>query len=182
MNNSEIKLSTFETLPIKVAKAEYKDSTYFIANGKDITNFVIEVHGEVENVDIHSIQNVVNRYLEENPQDNAVQIPLYKFYLLDDPKTTIDFVNMYCNDILGLKRRRIINIVDDLNGSTGESYIGNYSREMVTTFSRILENGNVRFNFNLGSRIELVTPEQKLYDENFEVLEQLINRDYPEDL
>ena len=180
MKEDEVKLITFETLPIPVAKARYKDSVYFIADGKDITDYVSRVHGDLD-VDIHSLQNVINVYLEENPDSNVISYPKYKFVLVDDETTSVGFVEMYCTDVLGYNPRQCSEVVRILNSSKHEYVVGTYVYELAITLKNILINGNMNFNQRLGSYIEEVKV-QKDETQYFEVLQTLIKRDYPSDI
>lgn len=182
MDKENIKLTTFDTSPQKVMCAEYKDSMYYIMNGKCINDAVYRIHGELDNVDIHVMQNVLNVYLEENPEDDVVFIPLYRFVLLDDPSTTVDFVEGFCRDLLGFNRRRCMEVVSELNSEKAEADVGSFTYEIVNTLSRFLDNGNYQFQQNLGYRIDEVTQEQKITFDTNVALQQLIERDYPEDL
>lgn len=182
MDKDNIKLSTFDTTPLKVQCAEYKDSKYYILNGKCINDAVYMIHGELDNIDIHVMQNVVNVYLETNPEDDVVYIPQYRFILTDDPKTTVEFVSGYCRDIFGMSRAQVYKVVEELNGENHESHVGTWSYEIVNTIARFLENGNYQYDQNLGYRIEEVTQEQKITFDTKVALQQLIERDYPEDL
>ena len=182
MDNGNIKLTTFDTTPQKVMCAEYKDSIYYILNGKSINDFIISIHGELDNIDIHVMQNVVNNYLSENPSDDIVYIPEYRFVLIDDDTTSEQFVEDYCRDILGFKRSRCREVIKELNSAVGESDVGIYTYEIVSTLSRILDNGNYQFEANLQHRIEEVTQDQKIMFNTNLALQQLIERDYPEDL
>ena len=182
MDKENIKLTTFDTKPQKVMCAEYKDSIYFILNGKCINDAVRRYHGELDNVDIHVMQSVLNIHLEENPEDDLVYIPLYRLILIDDPKTTVDFVQGFCRDLLGFSRRRCMEVVNELNSDKAESDVGSYTYEIVNTLSRFLDNGNYQFEQNLGHRIEEVTQDQKITFDTNVALQQLIERDYPEDL
>lgn len=182
MDKDNIKLSTFDTTPLKVQCAEYKDSKYYIVNGKCINDAVWMIHGELDNVDIHVMQNVLNVYLETNPEDDVVFIPQYRFILLDDEKTTVQYVSGFCRDIVGMSRSNVLKVVDELNGKDHESHVGTWSYEIVNTIARFLDNANYQFEQNLGYRIEEVTQDQKItFDTNI-ALQRLIERDYPEDL
>ncbi len=182
MDKQNIKLTTFDTTPQKVMCAEYKDSIYYIMNGKCINNAIYDIHGELENVDIHVLQNVVNVYLSENPEDDVVYIPQYRFILTDDPNTSVQFVSGFCQDLFGYSPSQCLDVVEKLNSSKGEAEIGTFTYEIVNTLARFLQNGNYQFKQNLGHRIEQVSLDQKISIDTNLALQELISRDYPEDL
>ncbi|WNA16046.1 ClpS domain-containing protein [Xanthomonas phage XaC1] len=182
MNNNDINLVTFDTVPVKVTRAEYKNSVYFIANGEDITDYVISVHGEVDNVDILSLQNVVSNYLYDNPDKKVVDYPVFNFYLLDDKFTSEMYVHSFCREILGFRTRQCENVVNDLNSASGEAFCGTFIKEVCTTLCAFITHNNYQRSENLGFRIEELSEEQKIENLSKDALSKLISRDYPQDL
>lgn len=182
MNNNEISLVTYDTVPVKVTRAEYKDSVYFMANGDDITDYVISVHGELDNVDILSLQNVVNVYLNDNPSKKVVDYPVFNFYLLDDKFTSEMYVHSFCREILGFRTRQSDRVVDDLNSASGEAFCGTFIKEVCTTLCAFITHNNYQRGENLGFRIEELSEEQKIENLSKVALNKLIGRDYPQDL
>lgn len=179
--NEKLSIDVFSTSPVTVARATYKDSIYFIMNGKDITEYVRMIHGEVNGVDIHSLQNVVNVYLESNP-DAKLVYPKYDFVLMDDPTTSAEFVLKYCVEILGIGGREVQNVITALNSpkSNNEYFVGTYTGEIAKTLAMYLESGNQTFDQGLKYRLDRQDSEDPNQWNN--LLHTLVKRDYPDDL
>lgn len=176
---NEIQQELFALHPYDVVKATYKDSVYYIAGTYNIsayvTNDISEGNEKVE------LQASLDRFLRTNPECNVLKVPKYDVVLLDDKFTSVQFVNMFCTDVLHFTPERCFEAVEALN-SVGSYHVGVYSDEMAQTIGHLLEEANLQLKQNLGwDKIERDQAEEH-YNNSMIVLEKLIRRDYPADL
>lgn len=176
---NEIQQELFALHPYDVVKATYKDSVYYIAGAYNISEYVpSDINEENEKVEL---QTSLDRFLRIHPECNILKVPKYDLVLLDDKFTSIQFVNMFCSDVLHFSEDRCFEVVEALN-SVGSYHVGTYSDEMAQTIGHLLEEANVQLKQNLGwDKIER-DPTEENYNNSMVVLEKLIRRDYPADI
>lgn len=176
-----VEQEVFTLHPFSVVKASYKDSVYYIAGAYDISSYVQSIQNEHEKVDKKVLQRALNRFLKMNPDKNILNVPKYDFLLLDDATTSVQFVNMFCSDVLRFSNAKCREVVNELN-DVGYYKVGTYSDEMAMTLGHLLEAGNEQLKQNLGwDKVESNVSETN-YDAAIDTLEKLIRRDYPADL
>lgn len=176
---NDIQQEMFALHPFDVVKASYKDSVYYIAGAYDISEFVSPKINDYNAKE--ELQSALNRYLKKHPEHNVLNVPKFDVILLDDAYTSIQFVQMYCSDVLHFSDKRCREVVQALN-TVGFYQIGTYSDEMAMTLGHLLEEANVQLSQNLGwDKIECDSTEEQ-YNASMQVLESLIRRDYPADL
>lgn len=176
---NEIQQELFALHPYDVVKATYKDSVYYIAGAYNISAYVPpdikEGHEKVE------LQASLDRFLRIHPECNELKVPKFDVVLLDDKFTSVQFVNMFCTDVLHFSPEECFDVVEALN-SVGTYHVGTYSDEMAQTIGHLLEEANIQLKQNLGwDKIER-DPAEEHYKNSMVVLEKLIRRDYPADI
>lgn len=165
-----------------VVKAAYKDSVYYLAGGNDITPYVKTITNDHDEVDGLVLQRGLSLFLEEHPEKNLLEVPKYAFWVLDDPKTSADYVELLCVDVFHMTEEQATEVILALNGSRHSYKMGEFSYEMCQTFASMIENGNEQLEQNLRYDMIPVTSNGKSYDDALEKLEFLIRKDYPQDL
>ena len=178
----KIDQQVFSLNQFSVVKAAYKESVYYLAGGNDITKYVRNITNDHDAVDSTVLQRGLNLFLEEHPEKNLLEVPMYSFWLLDDPKTAADFVELLCVDVFHMSDEQCTEVILSLNGSRHSYLVGNYTYEMCQTFASMIENGNIQLEQNLRYDMVPVQVNGKTYDDAIETLELLIRKDYPQDL
>ena len=176
-----IEHEVYKVRDFSVLKASYKNSVYYIAGKNDITSYVQRVQKISNSVNIQeTLKKSLDLFLREHPEKNVLNVPMYDFVLLDDPKTTANFVNHVCSDIFHYTEKQCEDVVNALN-STGVYRIDTFSSEMCDTFGAMIESGNEQINQNLGwDKVPVASTSH--YEASLSTLETLLRRDFPDDI
>lgn len=176
---NEIEQQIFQTNPLPVVKTTYKDSVYYVAGKYDLTRYVENISTSKD--EEFRVEVALKHLIVERPEVNKLNVPMFDFILLDDPKTTPNFVSMYCYDVLHFDDVRCNEVIEALN-TVGSYYVGTYSDELTLTLAHLLEEANSQLDQNLGwNKMERQPADDALVD-SMVLLEKLIERDYPQDL
>lgn len=178
----KIEQQVFSLNQFSVVKAAYRDSVYYIAGSNDITQYVTRIESDHNLVDVQTLAAGLQKFLEENPEKNPLAVPTFDFVLLDDPKTSAEFVEFLCDDVFHMSDTQCTDVILALNGPTHSYHVGSFSFEMCHTFGSMIDNGNTQLEQNLKYDIIPVHASNKTYDAAIETLESLIRKDYPSDL
>lgn len=180
MNNSDITHHVFTVRSFSVVKAAYKDSVYYLAGGNDITDYIKKIEREFNKVDAKVLEKGLLKFLSEHPEHNVLKVPMFDFVLYDDPKTSAQFVSLVCEDVFHYTPSQCDEVIFALN-TKGHYVIGTYTDEMCITFGCMIANGNEQLKQNLGYD-KIPSTSVSDYRQAIYTLEELIRRDFPEDL
>ncbi|AFA44427.1 hypothetical protein [Klebsiella phage phiKp_21] len=170
----------FSLKQFSVVKASYKDSVYYIAGDNDITPYVKNIQSDHSKVDNSVLLNGLNKFLEEHPEKNKLQVPMFDFVLLDDNKTSAQFVAMICYEIFNMTEEEALDVINSCNSDAHMFKVGTYTDEMCITFAAMIDNANAQLKQYL-KYDKIPALNERHYDAALETLENLIRQDYPED-
>ncbi|SOK58592.1 hypothetical protein [Yersinia phage fHe-Yen9-04] len=175
MKNIERKV--FSLPNIEVVKASYKNSVYYIAGSNDITEYVKIIKATQDLDDLDAITYGLTLYLRDHPENSQLAVPLFDVVLLNDSKTSFDYVIHIVNDLF---RKDITEShqIADLIHYDGAATVGTYPYELAHTFACMVETANTQTHQELQTDI---VPSAKVVDP-LSLIEQLIRRDHPEDI
>lgn len=171
----------FSLKQFSVVKASYKDSVYYLAGGNDITRYVKNLQSDHNKVDNSVLLSGLNNFLEEHPEKNKLQVPMYDFVLLDDDKTSAQFVAMLCYELFNMTEEQALAVIDACNSTNSMFRVGTYTDEMCITFSAMIDEANAQLKQYL-KYDKIPVQNDRQYDAALETLENLIRQDYPEDM
>ena len=183
MHHNQIYQKVFSVCSYNVIQAAYKNSVYYLAGSNDITDYVKRIESDHSKVNETIIEKGLKRFLNDHPELNVLNVPMFDFYLLDDPTTSAQFVSLVCKDVFHYNEKQCEEVINALN-TVGEYRIGTYTDEMCITFACMVQNGNIQLKQNLGfDKIKVSHPNSDLNQNQAAILklESLIRRDFPED-
>lgn len=167
-----------------VVKAKYGESNYYVAGKHDITQYVQAAAGYQNQTTVNKsvLELGLQLFFRHNPQQNILTVPRFDFIIIDDDKTSAEFVLEMCMDLFHYSEKQALEVIKALNGKEHAYIIGSFSEEMCITYCAMFENANKQLSQNLGFDYVLSTDKPQSYEAALQTLENLIRRDYPNDI
>ncbi|AZU98289.1 protease adaptor protein [Salmonella phage SE_PL] len=167
-----------------VIKASYGESNYYIAGKHDITDYVNAVaRGSQErNVNKNVLEEGLRLFFRHNPEKDVLNVPTFDLVLYDDPNTSAEYVMEMCMDLFHYNEEQAEAVVKALNGKEHCYAVGSFTEEMCITYASMFMNGNQQLNQNLGVDYIPNPIKPQSYEAAMATLENLIRRDYPNDI
>lgn len=169
----------FSLPAMDVVKASYKNSVYYIAGSSDITDYVSTIKNSFDINELEAIKHGLNAFLKDNPKNNVLDVPMFNLVVLDSSKTSTDYVIHVLNDIFRKDIDKAYEIADSIRYD-GSAVVGTYTYEIAHTFACMVETANLQMEQELETDIIPVYKSNSM--DSLEVLENLIRRDFPEDI
>lgn len=169
----------FSLPAMDVVKASYKNSVYYIAGSSDITDYVSKIKESFEITELDAIKFGLNAFLKDNPSNSILAVPQFNLVIRDNAKTSDDYLVHLIQDIFRKDISKCYDIVDDIK-SNGSAVIATYTYEIAHTFACMVETANEQMDQELETDIIPVYNSNSM--DSFEILEQLIRRDFPGDI
>lgn len=169
----------FSLPAMDVVKASYKDSVYYIAGDSDITEYVSLVKSSFAIDEIEAIKHGLDAFLRDHPKNNHLAVPMYNLIILDNPKSSKDFVAQVIGDLFRKTFEEATEMAD-LVHYNGACIVGTYTYELAHTFACMVET----INEQMGEQLEtdIIETYNASSMNSLEVLERLIRRDFPGDI
>jgi ATP-dependent Clp protease adapter protein ClpS len=167
-----------------VIKAKYGESNYYVAGKHDITQYVQAVARSQEQQTVNKtvLELGLQLFFRHNPQQDVLSVPKFDLVLLDDKKTSAEFVMEMCMDLFHFSEERAIEAVTALNSEKHAYTVGTFSEEMCITYCAMFENANAQLSQNIGYDYVPSPLKPQSYEAALQTLETLIRRDYPNDI
>lgn len=169
----------FSLPAMDVVKASYKNSVYYIAGDSDITEYVSIVKSSFSIDEVDAIKHGLDAFLRDNPKDNHLAVPLYNLVILNNQKTSKDFVAQVIGDLFRKTFTEATQMADIVHYN-GSCVVGTYTYELAHTFACMIETINEQIGEELETDIIETFNSSRM--SSLEVLERLIRRDFPGDI
>ena len=169
----------FSLPAMDVVKASYKDSVYYIAGSSDITDYVSTIKNSFDINEFDAIKHGLNAFLKEHPAVETLDVPKYELVLLNNYKVPDDYLINLVSDIFRQSIEEAYATLDKVHYE-GSAVVGTYTYELAHTFACMVETANEQVGHVIPTDIVPVYKSNSM--DSLEVLEQLIRRDFPEDI
>lgn len=171
-------LHIVETQPLTVLAATHNNSSYFVAGGHDITEYVHMVMASSGGNDIteNEIQDAVNLFIQKNNDWlPKLFVPQFELTLLNSDDTPLADLAIMISDLFHIGLSDSYDICYEIDAK-GSYVIGTYTNEYAMTFGRMID----MYAEVMQAPVLYDISEVDTYEKNYNLLVNLVRLDDPE--
>lgn len=183
MNNVE--LNKIVALNRNISHFRYKDKEWYLWGDRDLTNIVQSVQQKMKldmknEVDKNiAVSLALREYFKLNGVADQHNVSLYNLCMYDTQSLSFDFVVQFLNHVLSIDPERGQEIAAQIHAN-GHAFVGPYTMEVVSTVKAYMR--QIEMDNDVSMRIDIHSPEDEANQMAFELLQNLIKQNYPEDI